>query len=596
MPEIQLLNVLILTLIVAGSLILFVMDKYPIDGIAFVVLLALLLTGLVLPKDILTGFSNPATMTVAAMFVLSAGLQRTGIVRLLAHQLYRLAGKSRQPFRLSAVMGFSTGFLSAFVNNTATVSVLLPVTLRLCRERGISPTRVLLTLSFAAQFGGVCTLIGTTTNLLVNAYAIEAGYPSFSLFEFGKLGLICFGVGMVYMLIVSQFILPNRQKADDAIAAYNLKDYVTEMKVLPNSPLIGQTGGENALHDISDDLQVLQIIRDGQRVWSPQSTQIREDDLLMIHGSVDRVLDAVGRLKLDDWAEKTLSEAHLSSEDIAMVEVLIPRGSRLIGRTLNQLDFYWRYHAAVLAIRHAGIEQRLADIPFQEGDMLLLQGHKDDIKVLQEQQDFMFLQDLSTMRVKKKRAWFAVLWMAFFLGSVGIGALPVLTAAFVSAAGMVMCRCLSLQEAYKSINLPIIMLLAGLIPMGHAMQSTGTADLIANTILTSLGDWGALALLAGIYAITMVLTAIMSNTATAALLAPLAIGLASTLGVSPTPFLVAVAFAASTCFTTPVGYQTNMMVYTPGGYKYMDFIKIGLPLNIIFMALSVLLIPYFWPF
>lgn len=587
-----------LAVIILGSLFLFVVDRMPIDAVAFLVLLALLLTGLVGPGEVLDGFSNPATMTVAAMFVLSAGLQRTGVVRFMANQLYRLVGRGKRTFRLAGVMSVATGALSAFINNTATVSVLMPVTLRLCRERNISPTKVLMSLSFAAQFGGVCTLIGTTTNLLVNSYAVEAGHPGFSLFEFGQLGLICFGVGLVYMLIVSHFFLPERSTAEDAVTSYGLKDYVIELKVLAGSPLIGQTGGENALHDLSDDIAVLDIIRDDTNIWAPQATQIREGDVLLIRGSVDRVMDASSRLKLEDWAEGKLSDAHLQSDDVSLVEVLVPRGSRLIGRSLTQLDFYWRYHAAVLAVRrHAEVlHQRIAHIQFREGDMLLLQGHKDDLEHLDDEKDFMLLQDLSSMRLNKRRAWFALLWMGFFLGTVGYGVLPVLTAALVTAAGMVITRCLSLQEAYGSINLPVIILLAGLIPLGIAMQNTGAASVMAHAMLEYLGAWGPVAALLALYVVTMVLTAIMSNTATAALLAPLALGMAHDLGVSATPFLVAVAFAASTCFTTPVGYQTNMMVYGPGGYKYMDFLKVGLPLNLIFLALSMLFIPKFWPF
>ena len=581
----QMLDMLFLGLIVTGSLTLFVLDKLPIDGVAFLVLLSLLLTGLVGPDRILDGFSNPATMTVAAMFILSAGLRRTGVVRVLAHQIYRFVGKSDKPGRLSGVVGVITGVLSGFVNNTAMVSVLLPVTLRLCRERNISPTRVLMMLSFAAQFGGVCTLIGTTTNLLVHAYAVSAGHPGFTLFEFAQLGAICFVVGIVYMLVAGHFLLPARVDAEEVMAGFSLKGYMTEMIVLEGSPLIEQKGGENALLELSPDIKIVQIIRDRESVWNVESTHIREGDLLIINGSIDRVLDAMTRLKLLDWAEEKLSAAHVNAEEVELVEVLVPRSSRLIGKTLHELDFYWRYHAAAIAVRRHGevLKDKLSRIRYMEGDMLLLQGHKDDIRALQNnQEDFMFLQDLSNMRLKKKRAWFAVFWMIVFLATVGFNLLPVLAAAFLAAAGMVMSRCLSLQEAYESISLPVVILLAGLIPLGIAMQTTGAAEKFANLLVTHVGDHGPIAALAGVYAVTMVLTAIMSNTATAALLSPLAYGLAESLGVSATPFYVAVAFAASTCFTTPVGYQTNMMVYSSGGYKYTDFLKVGLPLNLIF--------------
>ncbi len=591
------LQLTLLLSIIIGSLVLFVSDKMPIDGVAFLVLVALLLTGLVDEDLILTGFSNPATITIAAMFVLSAGLERTGVVRWLTYKLQGLVGKTNSAARMGIVMGSATGFFSAFINNTATVGVLLPVTMRLCRERGISPTKVLMTLSFAAQFGGVCTLIGTTTNLLVNAYAVGVGLPSFSLFEFAKLGMICFAVGMVYMTFAI-FFLPERAQADDANATYNLKDYVTEVRVLKDSPLIGQTGGENHLLELSDDIHLLEIVRGGQTIWSVQATAIKEADILLVRGSVDRVMEAVGRLKLDDWADTKLADSHLESDDISLVEVILPRGSHLIGKTLTQLDFYWRYHAAVLAMKRHNevISKRLSDVVFHQGDMLLLQGHMDDLNILASDKNFMVLNDLSSMRLKKKRAIVAVLLMVLFITLVATGTLSVLGAALVVAAAVVLTQCLTMREAYDAVNWPIFLLIAGLLPLGIAMQTTGAAVAFADYILNIVGDHGPTAALAGIYAITMLLTAMMSNTATAAILAPLSLGVAHSFGVSPIPFLVAVAFAASTCFTTPVGYQTNMMVYGPGGYKYVDFLKIGLPLNFIIMGVSVYFIPLFWPF
>lgn len=591
-------QVILLLSIVVGSLALFISDKFPIEGVAFLVLVALLTTGLVGEDRILDGFSNPATMTVAAMFVMSAGLQRTGVVRWIAHRLGMLVGQHGGSLRIGSVLGVTTGALSAFINNTATVSVLLPVALRLCRERKVSPTKVLMTLSFAAQFGGVCTLIGTTTNLLVNTFALSAGLPSFGMFEFAQVGLICFGVGMAYMLLVGQFILPDRVQTDDQTTAFGLRDYVTEMKVLTGSSLIDQNGADNDLSKLGEDVHILEIIRDGKLMWAPKATNIKEGDILLIRGSVDVVMDAVGRLKLEDWAEGKLSDQHLESDDVGLVEVLLPRGSKLLGKTLTQLDFYWRYHAAVLGVRRhdAVLKKRIADIPFEEGDMLLLQGHKDDLKKLQEERDFMFLNDLSTMRLKKKRAVVALMLMALFVVAASSGMFSILTAALMCAAAMVMTRCLSTREAYQSFNIPVILLLACLIPLGIAMQSTGAATWLADTLLSVIGKLGPTASLAGVYVMTMVLTAVMSNTATAALLAPIALGLATALDVNPQPFLVAVAFAASSCFTTPVGYQTNMMVYTPGGYKYKDFLKVGLPLNLIFMLLTVFLIPKFWAF
>lgn len=586
-------SVLVL-LILLASVILFVSERLRADLVAMIVLVSLLVFGLVPQNEVLQGFSSPATVTIAAMFVISAGLQRTGIVRWIANRLHGLVGQGKD--RLSSVLMFVCGFFSAFTSNTATVAVLLPVSIRLALEREMNPSRVLMPLSFAAQFGGVCTLIGTSTNLLVNVIAQEHGFEAIGMFEFAKLGLICFAVGMVYMLFASHFLLKDTAKTKDVTAEYRLQDYLTEMRVLSGSPLIGQKGGESELNDL--DVRILEIIRDGKMIWAPQVTEIREEDILLIRGDAGAVMEVEGRLKIEDWAEGNLSDVHLQSDDITLMEVMIPNGSHVIGRSLTQLDFYWRYHAAVLAVRRRGqiVHERMANIALQEGDTLLLQGHKEDLAHLSDERDFILLQDLSTLKLKKRRAIMALMIMLFVLFTSSTGLLSVVTATLIGALLMVGTRCLHTNEIYDSIDMKVIMLLAGLIPLGAAMESTGLVAGGVDLMVQTVGEYGPHASLAVIYVMTMVLTALMSNAATAVLLAPLSIAVAEGFGVSITPFLMAVAFAASTCFSTPVGYQTNMMVYGPGGYKYLDFIRVGLPLNLIFFVISVTLIPWIWPF
>jgi di/tricarboxylate transporter len=583
------------TVIIVGSIILFVTDKVPIDGVAFLVLVSLLATGTVGEADILKGFSSSATITVAAMFILSAGLERTGFVRLIANKLYTLAGKGRS--RLTFVLMSGCGFFSAFINNTATVAVLLPVTINLCKDRKIDPKRVLMPLSFAAQFGGVCTLIGTTTNLLINTVAMEEGITPFSMFEFAKLGGICFVVGTIYMLFAAKFLLRGKGSKSDLTEEYRLNDYLTEMVVKEDSPLIGQTGSDNDINELGE-LRILEIIRDGKTTWAPQTTEIQQGDHLLIRGPVNRVLEIEGRLKIEGWADKKLSEAHLKSDDVSIMEVIVPAHSNIIGNTLTQLDFYWRYHAAVLGVRRRGavLRERIADISFEESDNLLLQGHKDDLAKLSSEKNFIFFQDLSVLKLKKRRAIIALMILITVVLAAATGFCSLLTAALCGAAGVVGTRCLSLREAYEAVDMKVIMLLAGLIPLGYAMQNTGTANLIVESLLSITGNSGPFMVLCVFYLITMILTALMSNSATAVLLAPLAIGVAQTLQVDPHPFLIAITFAASTCFTTPVGYQTNAMVYGPGGYKYLDYLIVGLPLNIIFFVISVTVIPIFWHF
>lgn len=592
-------SIAVVLTILMGSVVLFVTDKLRVDLVAMIVLIALLVTGSVPESDILSGFSSPATMTVAAMFIISAGLQRTGIVRYMAGRLHLLVGESKE--RLTPILMMTCGFFSAFTNNTATVAVLIPVSLKLSAERGLNPSRVLMPLSFAAQFGGVCTLIGTTTNLLVNAFAVEHGLEPFKMFEFAQLGIICFVVGTVYMLFASKYLLKDKAQLLDVTAEYRLNDYMTEMKVLPDSPLIGQKGIENDLTKLGNEtsaVSVLEIVREGRMIWAPQTTDIKESDLLLIRGDIGKVMESEARLKIEDWAEGNLNDVHLESDDITLVEVVIPSGSNIIGRTLTQLDFYWRYHAAVLGVRRRGdvLHERISKIDFREGDTLLLQGHKQDLAQISDEKDFMFLQDLSTLRLKKRRSVIAFMILMWMLLAASTGFLSILSAALIGAVGMIVTRCLSAAEAYESIDFKVVVLLAGLIPLGVAMENSGLVEVIVEFMILYVGQYGPYITLAVLYFMTVVLTSLMSNAATAVLLAPIALALADGFAVDSKPFLMAVTFAASTCFATPVGYQTNVMIYGPGGYKYLDFLRVGLPLNAIFFVISVTLIPLFWPF
>ncbi|MDE0724543.1 MAG: SLC13 family permease [Alphaproteobacteria bacterium] len=588
--DFQILTVL---LIVAGSIILFVSEKFPVDMVAMMVLVALLLTGLVEEDMILNGFSNPATITVAGMFILSAALQRTGVVRFLANKIYAVAGKSKT--RLNLVLMSTCGTLSAFINNTATVAVLLPLAMRFSDERGISPSRILMPLSFAAQFGGVCTLIGTTTNLLMNLFLIGAGLEPFGMFEFAKFGLICFAVGIVYMLFASKYMLKDREQTESLSEDYRLQDYMTEMRVLKGSPLIGQRGQDNALTEIGG--RIIEMVRDGKIVWAAHNSTIHEGDLLVIRGDVDRILESESRLKLEDWAKGHLNASHLESDDISLLEVIVPTGSPIVGRTLTQLDFYWRYHAAVLGVRRRGsvLKTRIRDITFKEGDTLLVQGHKNDLLHLADDAEFAYLQDLSTLKLKTSKAFLSVVILASVVGAAAIGTVSILTAALCGALAVGFTKCLTAKEIYNAVDLRVILLLAGLIPLGAAMESSGAVSSLVDIVMASLGSYGPIYGLGGIYILTMVLTAVMSNNATAVLIAPLALQVANSFGADPKPFLIAVTFAASTCFATPVGYQTNTMVYGPGGYKYIDFLKVGLPLNIIFFILAMVFLPLIWP-
>ena len=588
-------NLIMVLAVVAVAMGLFISGKLRVDLIALCVLLALLVLGLINAGQALYGFANPATGTIAAMFVLSAGLARTGSIQWLARRIDKLAG--RKEARLVLVLGITVAAISAFVINTATVAIFIPVAIVLAKTRRIAASRVLIPLSFASQFGGVCTLIGTSTNILVNSIAVSRGLNSFGLFEFAPLGLAMSVVGIAYLLVMGNWLLPRRKGEVEQVDKYRLSDYVAELKVTENSPLIGTIWEKS---EASRDTKVLlaNLLRNDRATSRPAKTKIREGDILLLHGNVDKLIDMEHKYGLELHKNVKVHDQQLSSSDVRLIEALVPPRSNLIGRTLHSSDFFRRYKSTVLAIQRRGkvLKERVADIQLDSGDTLLLQGQKDDISRLLNSPHVIVTNELTELYIRKDRTIIALSMLLLVVILAAFNIVPILVAALIGATGMVLGRCLTPEEAYQAIDWKIIFLLGGIIPLGLALEQNGAARWLANTLLKDFSAIGPLMLLAVLYLTTAMLTEIMSNNAAAAILAPIAFSLAVAMNVDPRPFLVAITFAASTSFATPLGYQTNTMIYAPGGYRFLDFTRIGVPLNLIFWGVAVLLIPLIWPF
>lgn len=591
MADVNLILILAIIVIAMG---LFISGKLRVDIIALCVLVALLLTGLIRPDQAIYGFTNPATATIAAMFVLSAGMVRTGLVQWIAHHIGRWVGKKES--WLILVLCVVVAFLSAFIINTATVAIFIPIAIVLAKGRNISSSRVLMPLSFASQFGGVCTLIGTSTNILVNSIAVERDLAPFGLFEFAPLGIIMSVVGIGYLLVVTRW-LPKRKGEVEQVDKYRLADYLAEMRVTEKSALIGQTWERNKLSREAK-AELANLFRNDKATSRPAATKIREDDLLLLKGNLDNLLAMQNQLGLELQNNVVVKDQNLSSSEVKLVEVLIPPRSNLIGRTLRASDFFRRYKSTILAMQRRGkiLRDRLADINLDGGDTLLLQGHKDDVARLLNSSNVIVTNELTDLYLRKDRAVIALLMLVMVIVLTVLNIVPLLVAVMLGAGGMVLTRCITVEEAYQAIDWKIIFLLGGIIPLGLALEQNGAARWLADIILNTMGGFGPLMLLASLYLITAVLTESMSNNAAAAILAPIAITLAISMNVDPRPLLIAVTFAASTSFSTPIGYQTNTMVYAPGGYRFTDFIRIGGPLNLIFLGVAVLFIPMLWPF
>ncbi len=586
---------IIVLAVVAAAMALFITGKLRVDVIALGVLVALIGLGLINANQSLFGFASPATATVAAMFVLSAGLVRTGLVEWLARHIDGLAGNTES--RLMFVLCITVAALSAFVVNTATVAIFIPIAIVLAKARRISPSRVLMPLSFSSQFGGVCTLIGTSTNILVNSFVIAQGMNAFGLFEFAPLGLAMSIVGIVYLTIVTPWLLPKRKGEFQQVDRYRLADYLVELRVTENSSLIGQTWEKTK---VSSDAEVnlIKLLRGNKATWRPSRTKMREGDILLLHGNVSKLIGMEAKYGLELQANVSMDDQKLSSDEVKLIEALVPPRSSLVGRTLGTSDFFRRYRSGVLALQRRGkiLRDRLEDIRLDGGDTLLLQGNKEDTARLMRSSDLIVTNELTELYIRKDRAILALLLLLTVITLATFNIVPILLAALIGAVGMVLGRCLTIEEAYQAIDWKVIFLLGGILPLGLALEQSGAASLLVDTVLTPFANFGPLVVLAVLYLVTAVLTETMSNNAAAVIIAPLALSLAASMGVNPRPFLVAITFAASTSFATPVGYQTNTMIYAPGGYRFIDYTLIGGPLNLIFWGLAVLLIPALWSF
>ena len=583
-----------LVLGIAGvAILLFATEKLRIDAVALLVLSGLAILGLVSPGQALSGFSNQATVTVAAMFILAAGLQNSGALSGIG----RLLGSARSPFLFLLTLFGVLAVVAPFVNNTAVVAVFMPIVMTATASIGMSASKALIPLSYVSQMAGVCTLVGTSTNLLVNAMARDLGHPGFSMFEFTPLGVICFFAGCFYLLTFGRWLLPDT-RATELVEHYELGKYITELRVMADSSLIGTSVGEAKLGE-EYGVYVLELLRGEEKVWSPRSQVLEEGDILIARGDWSKLDELKNQTGLEINPEFQLKQRTLEEgTQQVLTEVMIAPRSRLIGSSLAMLDRRWQHSATVLAVHRRGevLRKQLKDVRLNVGDVLLLLTPESGMASLRKDNNVIVLSQRDQDRPMGWRAPFALVTMVLVIATSAIGLAPISITALIGAVAMTLAGCLEADEVYDAIDWRIIILLAGLLPLGVAMSQSGAAEFIVANTIGLVSGFGPLVVLAVLYLMALLLTEFMSNAAAAVLLTPIGMTTANMLDVDPTPFLIAVTFAASTSFATPVGYQTNTMVYTAGGYRFTDFIKVGLPLNLIFWVLGVIFIPIFWPF
>ena len=592
---------IVLTLgVVLLALVCFVGEWFPADVTAITVMVMLMTLGLVTPEEGISGFSNSATVTVLAMFILSTGIDRTGAVQSVSR--WFMAWGGRRASRQILVMGGIVGPISGFINNTAVVAVFLPIVEGWCRKQGIAPSKLLMPLSYVTVLGGMLTVIGTSTNVLASGLSEDLGYGTFGLFQFTLVGLITGTVGLFYLAFFAPRWLPQRQfpGPDPVLQRYGLNNYISEIVIPPGSNLVGQSLQSSQLQR-KFDLDVMELIRDGAHFSQPIADKLLQaGDVLLVRGNPDCLLQIKETQGIEILPEVKFGQADaepvLTAGEEGIAEILLLPNAEILGSTLKETRFRQRYNATVLAIQQGQtlVRDRLGRVSLQFGDVLLVQGPKQSLLGLQTHPGFVLTQQRDIGTLRKDRAWIAISIMVAVIILAALEWVPILLSAWIGVVLMLLTGCLKPGELYSAVRWDVIFLLAGLIPLGIAMENSGTTQWLADRMVALGGNWSGYALLTLFFIITSLVTEILSNNACVVLLLPIAAKVAESLSLNPYAFMFTVMFAASNSFMTPIGYQTNTMVYGPGGYRFTDFLRIGTPLNLLMALITPPLIIVFY--
>lgn len=580
--------------LIAGAVVLFASEKVSFDITALAVTGILMVSGILTVEEGLSGFSNQATVTIGAMFILSAGFRESGILRALGKFLARIAaGGSRQGFFLILLL---VGGISAFINNTAAVAIFIPVFFGLSRTIGISPSRLLMPLSFISIFGGACTLIGTSTNILIASIAIDAGLEEFSMFEFAPMGLIFMAVGFIYMFLYGNRKIPDYGPRADLTDQYSMGGHLYDLELTGECRHLGKPLEECILTD-DIDLDVLRVFRGRESEHTSTQSDLQEGDVLRTRGSQKEVGRFSQRDRLRIRPPRAWKDSDLTVGREVLVEVSVAPDSGLTGKTLKSAELKRTYGAVVLAIRHRGelIREDFRDIRLAGGDSLLLSMENDRIPHLEESPDFIVISRTEPKDQNRGRMAVAVLVLSGVILTAALNILPIVVSALLGCLVLLFTGTITTRQAYNAVQWKVIFLLAGILPLGIAMGNTGADRLLADLVLSALRPLGPGMVLSGFFLLAIVVTNIVSNQASAVLLAPIMISTANSMSLNPRTFLFALAFASSLSFATPVGYQTNTMIYNAGRYTFRDFTRVGIPLSLLLWLVGSILIPVIWP-
>lgn len=605
-PTVQTLKAAAALIILLAAIYSFVKEKISPDLTALLAVIALLLTGILTPGEAFAGFSHPATISVAAVLVLSAGIEKSGALTFLARRLLLPLGHSE--LLLTAVIMTGIGLLSAFINNTAAVAVFIPVVLDVCRRTGVSPGRVLMPMSHAATIGGMCTLVGTSTNLVAHEYARSQGLAGFSMFELGKVGIPMALLAYSYMLFVGRRFLPENESTE-MTASSRREKYLSELVVTDESAWIGRQI-DKQIFERDFSLELLEVLRGGSRIENIEINGSKYNflagDSLLVRGSLEAVLRLLSPKNLQihkpetETGEQDFSAAAAGAESgsesaLHLAEAVVLTPSGLIGRTLREARFAETYDVFVAALRRRGeATGRPTTIPLNAGDILVVEGTRDDLDNLAERPGFLVIGDVTKPEQQTGKILITLVTLAAVILSVALGLLPIVTAAVAGCAVLILAKTIRLREVYQAIDMSIVFLLAGSLALGAALEKTGFTTLVANGLTRLGGDVHPVIMTAAFLLAAIIISEFMSNSGTVPLLAPIAIAVARETGINPMALIAAVTFGSTAAFAMPIGYQTSLMIYGVGGYRVKDFVRMGIVLDILLAGLALLLIPYFW--
>ncbi len=591
------MDIYITSCILLATLYLLITEKISVALTAIGIMVLLTVSKVLSPAEAVAGFANPAVVTVAAMFVVSRGIVRTGGVEFISRQILSLA---RGNVNIAmAIILTTVGVASAFINNTPVVILFIPVVMSMCCEFGLSPSRFLIPVSYASILAGTCTLIGTSTNIIISDLSATYGYETIAMFELATLGVPIAIIGIIILLFIAPKIMPNLASPVCQRQEGEHKLYIAELKIPHSSSLIGTLSTE-VFSAKYPSVQVVEHIS-RSHIYHPerQNRSLIADDILLVKGNLNDLVDILR----NEGVELPRAEQGLflgpQKDSPVVLELVITPYSSLIGQQLEHTGLAADAEIHIIALKRSNLHisrQQLKDVRLKNGDVVLVWCAENKMDTIRNNSDYIVVEDVHEELIHKRKALWSIINFACMIGTATLGIADIMICSLTAAFLMIITGCLQMRDAYKALQGDVLLLIVGTIALGTAMQKTGTSQLYAETFLSLFHGFSPTFILGAMIVLTSISTQILSNNATAVLLLPIAVSTAIGIGVDPRPFIIGICFGASACFATPVGYQTNLLVYGPGGYSFMDYLKLGIPLNVFVVVAATAAIPYLWPF